>query len=63
MPDDIREELTASLDGELDAASSHQVEERLKHDQAYRGELARLERAWDMLEHLDRAVVGDTFTN
>jgi len=62
MADDTREELTAYLDGELDAAASQNVEERLKRDPAYRAELARLEQAWDMLEHLERATVGDAFT-
>jgi hypothetical protein len=62
MPDDTREELAAYLDGELDAAASQKVEERLKHDPAYRAELARLEQAWDMLEHLERATVGESFT-
>ncbi len=62
MPDEIQEELTAYLDGELDPAGSHRVEERLKHDPAYRAELARLEQAWRMLDQLDRAVVGENFT-
>ncbi len=62
MPDDVQEELTAYLDGELDPADSHRVEERLKHDAAYREELKRLEQAWHMLDQLDRVVVGESFT-
>jgi anti-sigma factor RsiW len=62
MADETREELTAYLDGELDAAASRQVEERLKRDPAYRSELARLEKAWDLLEHLERSTVSDAFT-
>ncbi len=62
MPDDVQEELTAYLDGELDPAGSRRVEERLKNDPAYRAELQRLEQAWRMLDQLDRAVVGENFT-
>src|SRR4051812_22986220 len=58
----IQEELSAYLDGELDAQSVRVVELRLARDTAYRQELQRLERAWDMLDGLPRAAVGDTFT-
>ena len=62
MPDEVQEELTAYLDGELDPAGSRRVEERLKNDPAYREELQRLEQAWNMLDELDRVVVGEAFT-
>ncbi len=62
MTENVQEELTAYLDGELDPAGSHRVEERLKHDPAYRAELQRLEQAWRMLDQLDRAVVSENFT-
>lgn len=62
MSDEAREELTAYLDGELDAAAARLIEERLKQDPAYRDELGRLERAWDLLENLDRAAVGNAFS-
>jgi anti-sigma factor RsiW len=52
--DAVQEELVAYLDGELDAAARARVEERLVEDEAYRQKLARLERAWHMLDALPR---------
>jgi hypothetical protein len=68
MPDqnatqqDLQDELTAYLDGELDAENVRRVEERLARDAAYRGELNQLERAWNMLDRLPRASVDENFT-
>jgi anti-sigma factor RsiW len=59
---EIDDELTAYLDGELDAASVRRVEERLARDAAYRGQLQKLERTWDLLDRLPRADVGEKFT-
>lgn len=59
---EIEEELTAYLDGELDADSVRRVEERLGRDAAYRGQLQKLERTWDLLDRLPRADVGEKFT-
>lgn len=56
------EELTAYLDGELDAVAVRQVEDRLAADPAYRDELTRLQRAWDLLDRLPRCTVGESFT-
>lgn len=58
----LQEELTAYLDGELDAAQRRQVEERISSDARYRTELARLERAWDLLDRLPTAEVDAAFT-
>jgi hypothetical protein len=58
----MQDELSAYLDGELDAASVRRVEERLAHDADYRDELRRLERAWQMLDRLPRASVDESFT-
>ena len=52
--DAIQEELTAYLDGELDAAARARVEQRLTEDEDYRQKLARLERAWQFLDVLPR---------
>ncbi len=60
--DQLHEELTAYLDGELDAESVRRVEERLARDSAYQAELQRLERAWGLLDRLPRATVNDSFT-
>jgi anti-sigma factor RsiW len=58
----VAEELVAYLDGELDQDASQDVERRLAESDAYRRELRQLQRAWDMLDELPRAQVGDTFT-
>lgn len=58
----ITDELSAYLDGELDAAGVRAVEERLARDPVYHQELQRLERAWDLLDRLPRAAVDDSFT-
>ncbi len=56
------EELTAYLDGELDAGSVRRIEERLARDEAYRSQLQKLDRAWNLLDRLPRADVGESFT-
>ena len=61
-PDQVHEELSAYLDGELDPQSVRQVEQRLARDATFRAELQRLERAWDLLDRLPRASVPDSFT-
>jgi hypothetical protein len=60
--DPVHEELSAYLDGELDAEGVRRVEERLGRDAAYQAELQRLERAWNMLDRLPRAAVDEQFT-
>jgi hypothetical protein len=62
MENPDNEELIAYLDGELDPRTSQQVEERLKHDPAYRQALTLYERSWDMLDQLERATVGENFS-
>jgi hypothetical protein len=59
---EVQDELTAYLDGELDATNVRRVEERLARDPDYRHELQRLERAWELLDRLPRAAVSDDFT-
>jgi anti-sigma factor RsiW len=58
----LHEELTSYLDGELDAESVRRVEARLARDAAYRAELQRLQRAWDLLDRLPRSNVPESFT-
>jgi hypothetical protein len=58
---EIDDELTAYLDGELDTASVRKVEERLGRDASYRNQLHKLQRAWDLLDRLPRAEVGEKF--
>ena len=60
--DPLHEELSAYLDGELDAEGVRRVEDRLARDADYQAELQRLERAWGMLERLPRATVDESFT-
>ncbi|MDX1946578.1 MAG: hypothetical protein SFU86_14345 [Pirellulaceae bacterium] len=59
---DLDEELVAYLDGELDPAACARVERRLADDPAYRSRLAGLERAWDLLDTLQRTEADDNFT-
>lgn len=58
----IDEELVAYLDGELDASGAARVERRLADDATYRARLAQLQRAWDMLDTLQRVEANDDFT-
>ncbi len=58
----LQEELTAYLDGELDVAEVRRVEERLARDAVYRAELQRLERTWTLLDRLPRSTVDEGFT-
>ena len=60
--DSVEEELSAYLDGELDAESVRKVERRLARDGSYQLELQRLERAWRLLDDLPRATVDESFT-
>src|SRR5688500_13525386 len=57
----IDEELVAYLDGELDASGAARVERRLADDAAYRSRLAQLQRAWDLLDTLQRSEANDDF--
>lgn len=58
----IDEEIVAYLDGELDPAAVARVERRLAEDPAYRARLAQLQRAWDLLDALQRTEADDQFT-
>lgn len=56
------EELVAYLDGELAADEQVRVERRLADDPAFRARLAQLQRAWDLLDALQRSEADDSFT-
>jgi anti-sigma factor RsiW len=51
----IEEELVAYLDGELPAAEQVRIERRLADDVAYRQKLAQLQKAWDLLDLLQKS--------
>ncbi len=53
--------IVAYLDGELSADESARVEQRLAADEAFRGQLQGMQRAWDALDELPAATVGDNF--
>jgi hypothetical protein len=59
---ELEDELTAYLDGELDAESVRRVEERLARDESYRTQLQKLDRTWSLLDGLPRASVDEKFT-
>ncbi len=58
----IDEQLVAYLDGELDAETSRQIEERLSEDPALRERLNALDRTWHVLDELEATPVDGTFT-
>ena len=57
-----QEALVAYLDGELDAAGTRQVEERLAHDGVYRQMLQELQQSWDLLDELPQTVPDEALT-
>ena len=61
-PSPDQEALVAYLDGELDADSTRQVEERLAQDGEYRLLLQQLQRSWDLLDDLPLQTVDEALT-
>ena len=59
---ELREQLTAYLDGELDAAAARDIERRMAHEPQMQEELRQLQQAWDLLDRLPRAEVDAKFT-
>ena len=59
----LDEELVAYLDGELSSEAAQQVERRLAEDASYRARLAQLQRAWDLLDSLQRTEADDDFVH
>jgi anti-sigma factor RsiW len=58
----LREELVAYLDGELDAEQSRRIEERARVEPDARRMLEELDRTWHMLDELDSPATGEDFT-
>src|SRR5438309_610967 len=61
-PPELVDQLSAFLDGELDADTRRNVEELLATNVEARTELKRLEQAWDFLDELPRSEVAPSFT-
>ena len=59
----LDEELVAYLDGELSAENAARIEALLASDPDVRRRLQSFERAWDLLDKLDTAPVGEPFTH
>ena len=57
------EKLVAYLDGELPEGDARDVEQSLASDPAMRVEVEKLNRAWDMLDLLDRPNASGEFSN
>jgi anti-sigma factor RsiW len=57
----IDEELVSYLDGELDAAAAARVERRMAEDPRYAARINQLQRAWDLLDTLQRTDPDDDF--
>jgi hypothetical protein len=58
----LKEQLVAYLDGELDDDGMREVEALLSTDPRAREALRQLETAWDLLDSLPRAEVDESFT-
>ena len=59
----IDEELVAYLDGELSPDQAARIERRMAEDPTYRARLNQLERAWDLLDTLNRSEADDDFVH
>ncbi len=58
----LEEELVAYLDGELPDADRARIERRLADDVACQRKLAQLQKAWDLLDMLQKSEPGAEFT-
>ncbi|WP_425613838.1 hypothetical protein NA78x_003682 [Anatilimnocola sp. NA78] len=56
------DELVAYLDGELESSEQARIERRLADDAAFRQKLAQLQKAWDLLDILQKAEPDASFT-
>jgi anti-sigma factor RsiW len=63
ITDEEREELTAFLDGEADAAVRDKIEARLNQDPALRAEADAMRRTWELLDQLPRPEPAQDFTS
>ena len=59
----LDEELVSYLDGELSPEAAQQVERRLTEDAGYRARLSQLQKAWDLLDTLQRTEADDEFVH
>jgi anti-sigma factor RsiW len=59
----IDEELVAYLDGELSPEEAARVERRMAEDPKYNARLNQLQRAWDLLDTLQRTEADDDFVH
>jgi hypothetical protein len=58
----LDEDLVAYLDGELDDEAARRLVDRLNNDEGARQRLRALATSWDLLDHLPRAAMDDSFT-
>jgi len=59
----IDEELVAYLDGELSRDQAAKIERRMADDPKYAARLNQLQRAWDLLDTLNRTEADDDFVH
>ena len=59
----IDEELVAYLDGELSRDQAARIERRMAEDPKYAARLNQLQRAWDLLDTLNRTEADDDFVH
>ena len=58
----LKEQVVAYLDGELDAEGARRIEALLSADPGMREQLVQLDQTWEVLDHLGRSQVDETFT-
>src|SRR5690348_6771829 len=63
LSDDDWAEITAYLDGELDARQTRAVEARINRDAAVRAEVEALQKTWEMLDYLPQPEPSTTFAS
>ncbi|MEX0867141.1 MAG: hypothetical protein WD030_07270, partial [Pirellulales bacterium] len=57
----LREDMIAYLDGELDSEQSRRIEQRLAADGAFAHELRQLQQSYELLDELPQPEVDETF--
>lgn len=63
LGDNDREDLTAFLDGELDAKSARILEAKMNTNPSIRAEAEAMQRTWELLDYLAKPEPSPTFTS
>jgi len=63
VTDELRDELTAYLDGEMSEQEAKQFEQKLQREPDLRAEAESMKRAWELLDFLPQPEPSPTFTS